>query len=95
MTAVCLSSNVGKKKVVVAAARLCSALENLWKTMSPQQSGKLFNQRRPTVQKVRPNTAAGCFNTGSTDKVKMEKRPAVSLYLNELLVSLYLNELLD
>ena len=52
--------------------------------MNARYCGTLFNTSTDVEKKVRPGTAARCFNT-STDKVKMEKRPTVSLYLNELL----------
>ena len=38
------------------------------------------------IEKVIPSTAARSFNTHSTDRVKLERWTAVSLYFNELLI---------
>ena len=68
---------------------VCHTLEHSWKrrllSQLPGYAGlfkngdspvwrEVFNKRRPTVQKVRPGTAASCFNTASTDRWKDEKK---------------------
>ena len=43
-----------------------------------------------TIQQkvVSPRNSGQLFNTSTVDRVKIEKRPAVALYLNELITSL-------
>ena len=63
------SSGENRKKIVDAAVKLCSSLVNLSEiVVNPKYSGKLFNQIRPSFQKVMPGTAASCCNTASTDR---------------------------
>ena len=76
---VTLSSTVGKE-VVVAAFRLCRALQ---KMAIPQYGGQLFNQKRPIDQKVTPRHSGQLLNT-STDRVKMEKKASCFTLLKRI-----------
>ena len=71
VTAVCLSSTVGKKEVV-AAVRLCSSLEDLRKVVRPGTAARCLTQW-PTWKNGEARHSGTLLNT-STNKVKMEEK---------------------